>query len=154
MMNKKKRNILISIFVALWLGLFFYESTRHFFLNQMSRRVLKRDLPKVKMLFPPAGWIMFYRVDPQTGYVQVYGVRDGKWEVVDPHTIIETRTVGFDNIHRGILGAFLRKRYEACRFLVRKFPFYDKFVLTQVYYPDVGADPSNRLEKVVYQCTP
>ncbi|MDO8580528.1 MAG: hypothetical protein Q7S13_03515, partial [Candidatus Omnitrophota bacterium] len=52
---KSVRNIFISLFVIVWLGIFHYESTRAFFLEPLFHR----PLYKFKFLFPPAGWIMF-----------------------------------------------------------------------------------------------
>ena len=93
------RNKLITIFVIIWLVIFNYESMRGMFLIPW----LKRDLPKVKFLFPPAGWIMFYKVDDSYGYVEVYGVKDGRTQLIDPHDILQIRPVGYDNIHRNAL---------------------------------------------------
>ena len=150
MKNKRLRDRVITVFVILWLIVFHYESTRHFLLEPL----LNKALPKVKFLFPPAGWIMFYSVENVSGNVEVYGFKDNKPQLIDPHDIFNTRTIGFDNIHRGILGSFLRQRQQACGFLKRKFSFYDQFVVTQVVYPDVAADRENRIEQVLYRCTP
>ena len=99
--NKRVRNAFITCFVILWILIFHYESLRYFYLQPL----LQRPLPQTKFLFPPAGWIMFYNVGDTSGNVEVYGVKDGQSQLIDPHDIFRTRTFGFDNIHRGILGA-------------------------------------------------
>src|SRR6185295_8127850 len=100
-MNKSFRNILISIFVIFWILAFHYESIRYFYLQPH----FKKTLWKVPYLFPPAGWIMFYNVGDNYGYVQVYGIKDKKIQPIDAHDIFRTRTIGFDNIHRDILSS-------------------------------------------------
>src|SRR5438309_486667 len=85
---KNIRNTLISIFIILWIIVFHYESIRYFYLNP----IFKRSLPKMKFLFPPAGWIMFYNVDDSYGLVEVLGVKDNILQVIDPHDILRTRT--------------------------------------------------------------
>jgi len=89
----------ISVFVIGWLLVFNYETLRHSYLD----RWLGLELPKVKFLFPPAGWIMFYRVDDSEGRAEVWGIRAGRPELVDPHRIFATRWVGYDNIRRNVL---------------------------------------------------
>lgn len=153
MMPLRIRNIAISVFVIAWLCVFTYESTRHFILNPIVKKHFDVDLPKMKWLFPPAGWIMFYAVSPSDGYTNVYGIKGHTMEYIDPHDIIETDTLGYDNIHRGIMGAFFNQRLQACWFLKRKFPQYQDFAISQMYYPDVGKDRTNRQEQIVYRCS-
>src|SRR4051812_49155854 len=95
----KTRKIIISIFVIIWLIVFNYESTRAFYLEPL----LHRPLPKLKFLFPPAGWIMFFNIENSFGYAQVYGVKNGRSQAIDPHDILQTRPIGYDNIHRDAL---------------------------------------------------
>ena len=57
--KKRTRNTIITIFVIVWLTVFHYESTRGYWLES----IFKTKLMKVKFLFPPAGWIMFYKHD-------------------------------------------------------------------------------------------
>ena len=146
---KHIRNTCITIFTILWVLVFHYESTRHFYLNPF----FKKELPKLKFLFPPAGWIMFYQVDDTAGYAEVYGVKDGKPQRIDPHDIIETRTIGYDNIHRNILSGVLYRERQASfsRFLKRKFPYFDSFLVTYVQYPSLTKTPNKKIEQVVYQ---
>ncbi len=150
-MNKTFRNTLISLFVILWLCVFHYESIRAFYLNPL----FKRDLPHMKFLFPPAGWIMFYNVGDQSGNVEVFGLKQGKPpQLIDPHQIFQTRQIGYDNIHRGAMGAFTSERAapQACRFLHRKFPYFEKFLVTYINYPSVSKNPMEQVRYVVYQC--
>ncbi|MDP2652665.1 MAG: hypothetical protein Q8Q08_01395 [Candidatus Omnitrophota bacterium] len=150
MPSKRIRNIVISVFTALWVVLFQYESLRHFYLQPL----LQRSLPKFKFLFPPAGWIMFFNVDDTGSYAEIYGVRGRVPQLIDPHLIIETRTIGYDNIHRNILSQILNEGYKGdfCRFLRRKFPEYDDFWITLVHYPSFSQRPRERWQQAVYQC--
>ena len=144
------RNILISMFVICWLVVFNYESTRHFYLEPL----LKCVLPKLKFLFPPAGWIMFYNVEEGYGMAEVYGVKDGQTQLIDPHQILQTRAIGYDNIHRNALISVLVRDVEKpfCDYLIRKFPYFDRFLVTYVQYPSVIKQPFERLQNVAYEC--
>lgn len=150
MKNKKVRNILISLFVIVWTVVFHYESVRGYYLEPM----LKHRLPKTKFLFPPAGWIMFFNVDDTFGHVEVYGVRNKALDRLDPHEIISTRFIGFDNIHRNILVSTASDHVQKpfCDFLGRKFPGYENFVVTVVRYPSLTDDRYRRVELPAYQC--
>jgi len=143
---------MITIFVIVWSCAFHYESVRGYFLNPL----FDTTLPKVKFLFPPAGWIMFYNVDDHFGHAQVFGVKDKGSQPIDPHDIIPTRFIGFDNIHRGILGNALRRqnRYSFCRYMERKFPYFDNFVFSWVDYPNLSENRHQRKQQIVYQCSP
>src|SRR5437868_11707548 len=99
MKDQRLRNIIISLFVDLWIAVIHYESLRFFYLQPY----FKRPLPKLKLLFPPAGWIMFYEVGDSDGFLEVYGIKGGDVQKIDPHDIIQVRTIGYDNIHRNIL---------------------------------------------------
>ncbi len=141
---------LISGFVIAWLLVYNYESLRFNYLN----RWLGMQLPKVKLLFPPAGWIMFYEVGDASGGAEVWAVKDNQITVLDPHAIFGTRWLGYDNIHRGVLGRVLNPAQGPAfyRYLKRKFPGYEKFAVVQVYYPSVTQQRGNKLYKVIYKC--
>ncbi len=150
MTKKSFRNICISIFVIVWTLVFHYESTRAFYLYPF----FNHSLPKVKFLFPPAGWIMFFNVDNSYGCAEVYGVKDGKLQLIDPHDILQTRFIGFDNIKRNVLVSVLNPsmRNQFCRFMKRKFPEFDNFIVTSVHYPSVSGRSHERLQSVIYRC--
>ena len=152
MKNLKLRNFLISVFVIVWIGVFHYESVRYFYLQPF----FKRPLPKMRLLFPPAGWIMFFNVNDTDGFVEVYGVINGNVQRLDPHEIIRTRNIGYDNIHRNVLSEVADPGYQPlfCRFLRYKFPDFSSFLITEIYYPSVTKTPHVRLQRVVYQCSP
>jgi hypothetical protein len=160
------RRAWISVFVAAWVALFHYESLR---LNYLSPRVLRirsgwapqeagapsgQELPKFKFLYPPAGWIMFFQVDPTYGLAEVYGIRDGRPERIDPHAVFATRAVWYDNIRRNVLVSVLSPQDAApfCRFLARKFPQYDAFAVTYAVYPDLVGHPGEKYAQVAYRC--
>ena len=149
-MGKRIRNTVITIFVILWTLLFHYESTCHFYLEPF----FGKHLPKMKFLFPPAGWIMFFNVGEDTGCAEVYGVNAEGYQLIDPHEILATRTIGFDNIHRNVLSTVLSNDLQGpfCQFLQRKFSEFDNFFVTAVYYPSVIKTPHKRLQRVMYQC--
>ena len=150
-MGKKVRNVAISAFCVLWLALFQYESLRYQFLSQL----LHRPFPKVKFLYPPAGWIMFFRVADYEVRAEVYGQKGDTLELIDPHRIFETRWLGYDNIHRNVLVSILDSGGNEgfCRYLKRKFPEYEDFTVAQVIY---GCRPDLRNKAVsrepVYRC--
>ena len=54
-----RRTTTITWFVIIWTAVFLYETFRASYLSPL----LHRQLPKLPLLFPPAGWIMFYNVD-------------------------------------------------------------------------------------------
>ena len=92
-----KRNAAITVFVIVWSMLFFYQTFRATYLAPWAKQTFQVELPKIPLLFPPAGWIMFYRVDPSYGRAEVYGVNGESLEEIDPHDILETQAVGYDN---------------------------------------------------------
>jgi len=147
---RSQRNLLISVFVVFWTLLFHYESTRNFYLNPL----FQMDLPKTKFLFPPAGWIMFFNLDESYGGAEVYGLKSGRPEAIDPHRIFETKAVGYDNIHRNVLSSVLSSYRERdfCRFLRRKFPEYEQFLVAAFYYPSVIKTPNKKLYQIEYVC--
>ena len=148
--NKRVRNIFITVFVIVWMVIFHYESTRYFY----WRTDLQEKLPKTKFLFPPLGWIMYYNVGNSAGYVEVYGVKDGIPQIIDPHDIFRVRTIGYDNIHRGILGtvSYSSQAPQFCRYLQRRFPYFDSFAVTVNQHRNLTAEPYRRVQQVRYQC--
>jgi len=150
MRSLKLRNLFISIFVIIWLVIFNYESLRSFYLQP----ILKTRLPKLKFLFPPAGWIMFYNVDDRAGYAQVYGIKKGQPVPIDPHDIIKTRFIGFDMVQRNVLSTVLAPevRKSFCASLHNQFPEFESFIVTVIQYPSLKASRYDRQEVPVYQC--
>ena len=144
------RNSLITIFVILWTLVFHYESTCFFYLNPL----FSRDLPKIRFLFPPAGWIMFYHVDNSYAGAEVYGFKNGRPQLIDPHDILTTKAVGYDNIRRNVLSLVLSHHEQKpfCKFLRRKFPHFDNFAVAAVYYPSVTVNPKRKLYRFIYGC--
>ncbi|MCA9406998.1 MAG: hypothetical protein KC684_10695, partial [Candidatus Omnitrophica bacterium] len=122
----------------------------YFFLQPLSQK----PLPKVKFLFPPAGWIMFYHVGDTFGHREVYGIKNDVPQLLDPHDIFRTRTIGYDNIHRGILtsAADPANARQFCHYLQRRFPYFDTFVIKLTYYPEMTTEPYKQYEKIEYQC--
>lgn len=150
MPRRRIRNIVISVFVVVWVAVFHYETLR---LNYLGPFV-GRELPKLKFLYPPAGWIMFFRVDQTCGTAEVYGLRDGRSTLLDPHEIFATRFVGYDNICRNVLITALHVPYAPsfCRYLARKFPAYDTFAVVYAAYPDVVHAPHDIRRQIAYRC--
>jgi hypothetical protein len=160
--SKTFKNSLISLFVVLWLCVYHYMSLKQFYLEPW----LKRPLPRVPMLFPPAGWIMFYQVDDQFGEVNVYGLEGAKLVgrgrqvslnytdkyLIDQHEIFRTRTILFDNIKRGLIHGAVARQQSFCAFLEYRFPHYDGFEIRYIYYPEMTKTPHKRFERVGYQC--
>ena len=146
------RRCAITVFVAVWLIVFHYESLRARYLSPL----VGHELPKLPLLFPPAGWIMFYQVDQAHGSAEVYGIRDGQPTPIDPHRIFATRFVWYDNIRRNILVSVLSIPYgpSFCRYLRRKFPEYEEFAVVYAQRPDVVRQPDRMIRKVLYRCTP
>ena len=149
-MNIQLRNKLISVFVIIWLVVFYYESTCYYYLQPL----VGHELPRTKFLFPPAGWIMFYNIEDNFGYAEVYGVKDGNPQLIDPHQILQTRAIGYDNINRNALITILSPGMSDafCPYLKRKFPYFDKFTVTYVEYPHLTENPLERTQNVAYEC--
>ena len=99
---------------------------------------------------------MFYNVDERFSRVDVYGVKKQQLYLIDPHDIFRTRTIGFDNIHRGILGSVVGQGQanQFCPFLEYRFPYFDRFIITLNYYPDFLKEPYKQFQEVRYQCRP
>jgi hypothetical protein len=142
----------ITAFVICWTLLFHYETLRANYLGPL----LDRPLPKVPLLFPPAGWIMFFRIDRSYGFAEVYGLKDNTPVPLDPHAIFETRFVGYDNIRRNVLIGVLDRQAQPrfCRYLRRKFPDYQAFAVLYGEYPDIVDAPDRALYRTAYRCRP
>jgi hypothetical protein len=150
MLIRRPANTAITAFVIGWLLLFCYETLRASYLSPL----VHHRLPKFPLLFPPAGWIMFYNVDRSYGFAEVYGIHDGQPVQLDPHRIFETKAVGYDNIHRNVLIGVLYRDVAPsfCRYLRRKLPEYDSFAVLYNQYPDVVETPERILRQVAYRC--
>ena len=154
MFGRPRRHFLISLFVLAWIGVFHYETLRLNYLSPLAGR----ELPKLKFLYPPAGWIMFFDVDRTYGCAEVYGwpkgQRHGYPELIDPHDIFRTRFVWYDNIRRNVLVSVLSPHDAPrfCPYLARKFPQYDAFAVVQAVYPDVVNHPDTVQRAVAYRC--
>jgi hypothetical protein len=144
------RPVCISLFVAVWVAVFHYETLRLNYLSPLAGRAL----PKLKFLYPPAGWIMFFTVDRGYGFAEVYGLTDGPPALIDPHRIFQTRAVLYDNIRRNVLVSVLSAQDAPrfCAFLARKFPQYPAFAVVYGMYPDVVEQPERVLRQVAYEC--
>src|SRR5688572_13052480 len=81
------RNILITLFVIIWTLGYHYMSIKHFSLDPH----FKKPLPRVPMLFPPAGWIMFYNVGDQFGEIDVYGLKDINIQLVNQRAFVQAK---------------------------------------------------------------
>lgn len=149
-MTDGTRNKIIIVFVLTWLLLFHYESLRANYLNPLFRR----ELPKFKFLFPPAGWIMFYNVGEIEGRAEVHGFKNGKFELIDPHRIFDIHWLGYDNIRRNILITVLHPHdaRSFCRYLERKFPEYSRFAILEVVYPSNIRYPGKKITDIAYTC--
>lgn len=97
---------------------------------------------------------MFYNLDDEFGYAEVYGVKNGIPQLIDPHAILQTRAIGYDNINRNVLSTVLAPGMAQtfCPFLERKFPYFDKFMVTYAVYPHLTQQPMERTQTVVYEC--
>ncbi len=149
-MARRGSSVVISLFVVGWLLLFGYETLRANYLSPLAGR----PLPKVQLLFPPAGWIMFYRIDPSYGFAEVYGQRARQPFRIEPKDLFATRTLGFDNFHRNLLVGVLdpHRAEPFCRYLRWKLPEYDTFAVTYAQYQDVVNAPDRLQRRVAYQC--
>ena len=136
--------------MILWTLVFHYETLRANYLSPLAGR----PLPKLPLLFPPAGWIMFFNVDKSYGFAEVYGIRSATPVLLDPHDIFQTKAVGYDNIHRNVLVSVLHPNLAPsfCPYLKRKFPGYEEFAVVYAAYPDVVAEPDRVLRQLAYRC--
>ena len=150
--RSRRSRVLISLFVLVWIGVFHYETLRLNYLSPLAGG----ELPKLKFLYPPAGWIMFFDVNRTYGFAEVYGVRQGHPELIDPHDIFRTRFVGYDNIRRNVLISVLSARQAPafCSYLDRTFPHHDAFAVVYGRYPDVVGHPDEVQRALAYRCPP
>ena len=97
---------------------------------------------------------MFYNVDDQFGYTEVYGVKDGQPQLIDPHLILTTRPIGYDNIYRNALSSVLSREMVKpfCGYLTRKFPYFEKFMVVYVQYPSLSKSPFQKRQQVLHSC--
>lgn len=98
---------------------------------------------------------MFFNVGDSASNVEVYGINeDGHPQFIDPHHILQTRPIGYDNIHRGALSAFVapENRRQACAFLFRNLPYFKGFFVTYVQYPSLSQGRFKEKRFVAYQC--
>ena len=146
------RAVRISCFVLAWISLFHYESLRLTYLSPLAGR----ELPKVKFLYPPAGWIMFFNVNSTYGMAEVYGLHGRQATLIDPHAIFPIRNVLYDNIHRNVLVGVLNTASgpSFCGYLFRKFPEYNGFAVAYAQYADVTQEPQTKRQQIVYRCAP
>lgn len=164
MRNFASRNFWISLFVIAWVGIFHYETLRLNYLSPLALRfrsaptsaeeASRRELPKLKFLYPPAGWIMFFNVGRSYGFAEVYGLRHEHLTLIDPHEIFPTRFVWYDNTHRNVLVSVLSAHAAPgfCRYLHRKFPQYGAFAVAYAVYPDVVNGPDQIYRQLAYRC--
>lgn len=156
--GRTARHRLISAFVIVWMTLFQYETLRLNYLTPLIHRLWPttrdRALPKLRFLYPPAGWPMFYNIDRSYGFAEVYGIEHGQPLLIDPHRIFATRFVWYDNIRRNVLISVLSRASAPsfCRYLHRKFPQFEAFAVMYGEYPDVAEHPDQRLYQLAYRC--
>ena len=136
--------------MVVWLFLFHYESVRFSYLSPLAGF----ELPKLKFLYPPAGWIMFYNVGETEVRAEVYGVKGSNLELIDPHKIFENRWIGYDNIRRNVLVSVLNPAHADSfgLYLRRKFPQYERFSVAQVIIPSNIKYPGQKIIRLAYQC--
>lgn len=98
---------------------------------------------------------MFYRVDASYGHLRVLGFKGEEGVEIDPHEIFRVRTVGFDNIHRGVIGSAAGRRNQAafCNHLRRRFLEMDGFQVVATAYPDFVSEPYGQYHRILYSCS-
>ena len=151
----KRRNTAISVFVVAWTLFFQYQTLRLSYLSPWARRIFQTELPHIPLLFPPAGWIMFYHLDRSYGFAEVYRIEaDQRLVLVDPHDIFRTKAVGYDNIRRNVLISVLSRdtAQPFCRYLLWKFLSAPGFAIVYGEYPDVAGQPDFVKRQVAYRC--
>ena len=97
---------------------------------------------------------MFFNVDCGYGFAEVYGLRSGQHEMIDPHKIFQTKAVGYDNIRRNVAVGVLSQEAVGpfCRYLKWKFPAYEAFTVVYAQYPDIVNTPDQISRHVAYRC--
>ncbi len=97
---------------------------------------------------------MFFQVGQTEVHCEVYGQKDGKLELIDPHKIFPNHWLGYDNIRRNVLITALDPDYSAsfCEYLKRKFPEYETFAVTEAIYPSVTQYRDKKILKLAYKC--
>ena len=97
---------------------------------------------------------MFYRVDNSYGNIRIFGIKNERPYEIDPHEVFRVRTIGYDNIHRGVIGsaASQRNKRKFCQHLTKRFDYYENFIIVYEYYPDFIAEPHERIQQLLYSC--
>ena len=97
---------------------------------------------------------MFYHVDSAYGHRRVFGMKDDQVFEIDPHEIFRVRTIGYDNIHRGVISSAASERNKRafCQHLYKRFENFDNFRILFTYYPNFITDPHLRYQQVLYSC--
>jgi hypothetical protein len=97
---------------------------------------------------------MFYQVDKAYGYIRIFGMKEDQSYEIDPHEVFRVRTIGFDNIHRGVINAAASQRNSRafCQHLRKRFKDFDDFKILYTYYPDFIAEPYARYQQLLYGC--
>ncbi len=97
---------------------------------------------------------MFFNVNDGYGYVEVYGLKNGQPQLIDPHQILQTRAIGYDNINRNALITVLDRNLARsfCGFLRRNLPYFDSFAVTYVNYPRLTQQSFERQQQLAYEC--
>ena len=98
---------------------------------------------------------MFFNVDDSASFGEVYGVKGKTPTFIDPHLILNVRQIGYDNTHRNALSEVFipALRPAFCKYLNRKFPEFDNFLVVAVSYSSLTSKPQKRFEKIIYQCS-
>ncbi len=155
--NRAVRDRFITLFVLIWLIVYFYNNTRLMLLRPFIQRHFPRaaaHLPVNQFLFPPAGPIMFLHLDDTFAHFVVYGVKDLKLYELNPHKIIQNRTLFYDNTHRGVLSAIADRETAPsfCRMMDRRFPEFDDFVVALRRYRSLSRQPHIYEEAGIFRC--
>lgn len=97
---------------------------------------------------------MFYHIGTSAGFAEIHARDEHQTTVLDPHDILETKAIGYDNIHRNVLvGVLYKERASAfCRFLTYKFPQYQAFAVVYASYPNIITQPDRLERSLVYKC--
>jgi hypothetical protein len=98
---------------------------------------------------------MFYQVDETYSYIRIFGFKNGQNYEIDPHEVFRVRTIGFDNIHRGVIGAAASEsnRYAFCKQLFTRFKDFESLSILNEYYPNFVTDPYKRYQQMLFNCS-